>query len=159
MERWLSCKEIPTYEVSSEGRVRNSKTGRLMKTSVNSKGYPQVCLHSACKQYTRPIHRLVADAFYDGDHTGLDVNHIDGNKTNNHISNLEWCTRQENLRHAYDTGLKPPLKRTRVRIIETGEIFNSLTDCSKAINGDRCQIRRCLDGKEKTCRGYHFELV
>lgn len=159
MELWIQSKEFPVYEVSSDGRVRNSKTGRIMRTAANSKGYPHVCLHENNVQHTRAVHRLVADAFYDGDHEGLDVNHIDGDKTNNHVYNLEWCTRQQNLQHAYETGLKPPLRRTKVRVVETGKVYGSLTDCAKAIDGDRCQIRRCLDGKEHSCQGYHFELV
>ena len=52
------------------------------------------------------IHRLVADSFFDGDHKRLDVNHIDGNKANNNLTNLEWCTRQENIKHAFINGLK-----------------------------------------------------
>lgn len=56
----------------------------------------------------RYIHRLVADAFFAGEHDGIDVNHIDGNRLNNDLTNLEWCTRKENIRHAYINGLKYP---------------------------------------------------
>ena len=157
MEKWVPINDFPEYEVSDEGRIRNIKTGRIMKSSVNSRGYSQVCLRSNKQQYTKRVHRLVADAFHDKDRNDLDVNHIDGNKQNNKMSNLEFCSRKENIEHAYRTGLKEEPRKTKVRIIETGEVYDSLVACSKAIGGDRCQIHRCLIGKEKSCKGFHFE--
>lgn len=159
MERWLPVKGFSNYEVSSNGKIRNVKTGRILKTTINDRGYEQVCLHEKNVQSAKRVHRLVADAFFDGDHTGRDVNHIDGNKTNNFIGNLEWCSRKENIAHAYQTGLKEEPTRVKVRVVETGVIYDSLSDCSKALGADRCQIHRCLTGKEKTCKGYHFENV
>lgn len=159
MEHWIQNKESPDYEISNKGRVRNIKTGRVLKTNVNSRGYMQVCLRNNNTQITRKIHRLVADTFFDGDHQGLDVNHIDGDKLNNHISNLELCTRKENIDHAIRNGLKEIPTKVKVRVIETGKVYDSLSACSKDICGDRTQIRRCLNGKEKSCKGYHFELV
>ena len=157
MEKWVPINDFPEYEVSDEGRIRNIKTGRIMKSSVNSRGYSQVCLRSNKQQYTKRVHRLVADAFHDKDRNDLDVNHIDGNKQNNKMSNLEFCSRKENIEHAYRTGLKEEPRKTKVRIIETGEVYDSLVACRKAIGGDRCQIHRCLIGKEKSCKGFHFE--
>lgn len=105
MEEWRRCKEIDNYEVSNTGKIRNRRTGRIMRTSINSNGYEQVQLHKDGNMYTRRIHRLVADTFYDGDHSNLDVNHKDGDKLNNNIDNLEWCTRQENVIHGFRVGL------------------------------------------------------
>ena len=159
MEIWVRSKELPRYEMSSDGRVRNVDTGRILRVSTNSKGYPQVCLHDNGKQYTRPIHRLVADAFYDGDHKGLDVNHIDGNKTNNHISNLEWCSRSENIKHAYATGLKVDSRKRRVRVVETGKVYDSIYECSQRLGTSPGEVRRCINGPTQTCKGYHMELA
>ena len=159
MEKWLTCKEFPNYEVSSNGKIRNAKTGRILKTAINQRGYEQVCLHTNNEQSTRRVHRLVADTFFDGNHEGLDVNHIDGNKTNNFIGNLEWCTRQENTKHAFNNGLRQPPRKTKIQVVETGKVFDSIMACSKAINGDRSQIRRCMLGQENTCKGYHFKAV
>lgn len=159
MELWIKTKELPNYEVSSNGRVRNSKTGRVMKTSVSTRGYVQVCLHDNCTPYMRSVHRLVADAFYDGDHQGLEVNHIDGDKQNNFIGNLEWCTRKENTEHAFKTGLRCAPRKTKIRVIETDRTYDSILECARDINCDRSQIRKCLLGIEKTCKGYHFEHV
>ena len=159
MESWLPIKDFYNYEISDKGRVRNIKTKRILKTNINSRGYIIVCLHQNNKQYVKRVHRLVAEAFYEGNHKDLDVNHIDGDKTNNFIENLEWCTRKENLEHAYRTGLKSLPNKTKVLVIETGKIYDSISECSKAINGDRCQIHRCLIGKERTCKGYHFKQI
>ncbi len=159
MEIWLPIEGFDNYEVSSNGRIRNVKTGRILKPIINSHGYCQVFLRRDNKQHQRAVHRLVADAFYDGVHSGLDVNHDDGNKTNNFVGNLEWCTRSENILHAFRTGLKEPSHRKRIRIIETGEVYNSIRECARAIRGDSSAIRRCLQGKENSCRGYHFELL
>lgn len=162
MEIWTNIKDVPGYEVSSEGRIRNSKTGRIMKTPVNSKGYKVIALrnNSMRNHYSqKSVHRLVADNFYDGDHTDLDVNHIDGNKLNNHISNLEFCTRSENVSHAFRLGLKQPSRQKKVRVIETGKVFNSIRECGRVIGCDQSMICQCLNGKMRSCNGYHFEKV
>ena len=111
MEIWVDVRNHDNYEVSSDGRVRNKKTGRILTPVLNKKeGYGRVRLDGD-RQY---VHRLVADSFFDGEHSRMDVNHIDGDKNNNSVSNLEWCTRRENIQHAFDNGLKFP---SRVRIV------------------------------------------
>lgn len=159
MERWMPSKELDGYELSSAGRIRNSKTGRIIKTNVNEHGYEQVCLRKDKRQVTRRVHRLIADAFYEGDHHGLDVNHIDGNKLNNNIDNLEFCTRGSNIRHAFDTGLKRPSRQIRVRVVETGDVYESIRACGRAIGCDQSMICQCLSGKMRSCNGYHFERI
>ena len=105
IERWIDVKDNPAYEVSNLGNVRKKSNGQLLRTSLNRKGgYERVAMNGTHKY----VHRLVADSFYDGDHSNMDVNHIDGNKLNNNVSNLEWCTRQENIKHAFINGLKYP---------------------------------------------------
>jgi hypothetical protein len=111
-EYWLDVKDVPNYEVSNLGNVRNKKTGRILRQMFNCEGgYLRVNIGGR----HRYVHRLVADAFFDGDHSNCDVNHIDGNRTNNFIGNLEWCTRQENIHHAFDTGLRYPIHKNVVR--------------------------------------------
>lgn len=91
MESWLTIVNHPNYEVSSLGNVRNKRTGRMLLPQLNYQhGYLRVCIDG--KRYY--VHRLVASVFYDGDIDGKDVNHIDGNKRNNAIWNLEICTRK-----------------------------------------------------------------
>lgn len=105
MEKWITIREHPNYEVSNRGNVRNKRNGYILKPQLNRKdGYHRVSLNG--KRYY--VHRLVADAFFDGEHQEMDVNHIDGNKLNNDLTNLEWYTRKENIKHVYINGLKYP---------------------------------------------------
>lgn len=110
-EIWLPVADNPMYEVSSKGNVRNAKTGRVLRQEITYRGYARVNLSGR----HRYVHRLVADAFYDDRNGDLDINHIDGDKLNNFIGNLERCTRSENIQHAFNTGLKIPSRLKIVR--------------------------------------------
>ena len=107
------------YKVSNMGRVKTfgrmcsaNKGGErhvpevLKVLSKNARGYPIVSLSMLGKQKTPTLHRLVAMAFIPNPHNKPQVNHIDGDKQNNHVSNLEWNTHQENITHAYKNGLR-----------------------------------------------------
>ena len=101
MEIWKTVESSPNYEVSNFGSIRNTKTGNMLKIATNNSGYNLVCLSNKNKKQTGYIHRLVAEAFVS---TNLDtrtsvVNHIDGNKSNNTIKNLEWATYTDNAMH------------------------------------------------------------
>ena len=101
MEIWKLVKSAPNYEISNNGSVRNTKTGKMLKIATNNNGYHLVCLSYNNKKQTAYIHRLVAEAFVATDlymRTSV-VNHIDGNKSNNTIKNLEWATYAENAYH------------------------------------------------------------
>lgn len=110
------------YEVSNLGRVKSlyrhikrsdgtdlRLNERILKPGLS--GYPgsqyyMVVLTAKGKKRTAKVHRLMCESFYGIDSTKKYVNHIDGNKQNNLISNLEWCTSSENQKHAYKTGLR-----------------------------------------------------
>jgi hypothetical protein len=90
------------YEVSDTGEVRNIKTGRVMKQSTDTKGYPQLELHAGGIGRTTKVHKLVAWAFLgEPPFDKAQVNHIDGNKKNNSVGNLEWVTCRQNIRHSW----------------------------------------------------------
>ena len=162
LERWVVIDDYPNYSVSSNGRVMNNKYGRILKTRPDTKGYHRVCLYNNSNERGSEmlVHRLVAEAFCDGYQDGLDVNHIDGCKDNNIVDNLEWCTRSENLKHCYQTGLRdsPKNRCKSVRILETGEVFDSVRDCARYLGCEHSNISLCLHGSQKTCKGYHFEF-
>lgn len=140
MEKWITIREHPNYEVSNRGNVRNKRNGYILKPQLNRKdGYHRVSLNG--KRYY--VHRLVADAFFDGEHQEMDVNHIDGNRLNNDLTNLEWCTRKENIKHAYINGLKYP---TVVRVVRC-------KFCVHRNKNDFCASRPddffCSDGEKR----------
>lgn len=140
MERWLSVRDHPNYEVSNHGQIRNKRTNKILKPQLNREGgYLRVALNGT-RYY---VHRLVADAFFDGEHGKIDVNHIDGNRVNNDLTNLEWCTRKENVRHAYINGLKYPMVVKVVRC----------KFCIHRHDNDFCESRPddfyCSDGERR----------
>lgn len=106
------------YEVSDKGRVRSLKSGtpQIRKLTSTTKGYPQVKLCLDGEEHMCMVHHLVARAFL-GDPPGpiglggdcYEVNHKDGDPTNNHVNNLEWCSRSENMKHGFEQGnVRPP---------------------------------------------------
>lgn len=94
------------YCVTDDGSIYSLKSKKFLNLQYNDNGYVTVTLRKDGKTKTLRVHRLVAmmyltDTYFEGAH----VNHIDGDKTNNHVNNLEWVTREENMRHAYDNDL------------------------------------------------------
>lgn len=165
MERWLTIKEFPMYEVNQYGTIRHKTTKHIKKPRVDSWGYHQVSLSKGVrgKNHSKTVHRLVANAFYDGDHSTLQVNHIDGNKTNNFIANLEFVTGSENVKHAYDTGIRKPSGGRgpirKIRIVENDMVFDNMAECAKYIHGDTGNISRCVNNPERTYKGFHYEAI
>jgi hypothetical protein len=103
-EKWRDVKGYEgLYEVSEIGNVRNKKTKRNLSTK-NNDGYRAVTLSKNGKANGFLVHRLVAIAFIPNTHSKPRVNHKDSNRTNNRVSNLEWCTAQENIDHANEMG-------------------------------------------------------
>lgn len=102
----------PNFEVSNNGNLRNANTQKVYKQHVNKCGYCQVCvsLGSKNKKKVFKMHKAVAETFIPNTENKPQVNHIDGNKINNNIDNLEWVTNSENIRHAYNNGLNIPYK-------------------------------------------------
>ena len=99
MELWVSVENFPDYEVSDCGRVRNTQTGKMLKAH-EKRGYMAVTLYGHDRKLQTGVHRLVALAFLERDGKRQYVNHIDGDKKNNNLSNLEWVTASENMFHA-----------------------------------------------------------
>lgn len=154
MEYWKVIDEFPGYSVSVYGDVMNNRTGRVLSAGTNQDGYEFVILSG---KYRR-VHRLVATAFIHTDDYTLQVNHLNGNKSNNHSENLEWCTASQNQRHAFRNGL---FERNGgpIMIVETGEIFETQKECADAIGGHQSAINLVLQGKRKHHLGLTFTYV
>lgn len=163
------------YEVSNTGKVRSNNymahgITKEMKPWDNG-GYLRVSLKIKGKQSNRLVHRLVADAFIANEESKQEVNHKDGDKHNNCVENLEWCTRKENLHHADTTGLRDKSveaildsnKRSQRAIIatntETGEetYYPSIQSAQRAI-GTR-DINRVLNGEQRKAKGHTYRYA
>lgn len=107
------------YSVSNYGEVRNNKTGKLMKLRKNEKGYLRTSLTKNGNQKSVRVHRLVAQAFIPNPENKPQVNHIDFNKENNCVSNLEWVTNQENAQYSVCNRICPGQQKKRNN--KTGE--------------------------------------
>lgn len=156
-EVWKDIEGFPGYQVSDHGRVRNKTTGTILRPGLGGNGYYTVALYKNKKGRSKYIHELLADAFIGKREKGMTINHKDGDKTNNDISNLEIVTYKENLRHAYENGLNKHPKP--VKIVETGETFDSLKECANAIGGHSSNIVKCLNGELQSHKGLHFKEV
>ena len=109
-EEWRVYPYNANYEVSNVGRVRNKKRKNILSQRINYSGYYVVTLSESGSLHgrTKRVHRLVAETFITNPSHKLEVNHLDGNKLNNNVSNLEWATPQENMNHALNNGLLTP---------------------------------------------------
>ena len=102
IEKWKLIEKYPQYQISSMGRVRNIKTGYILKNYDDGKGYLRVKLgRDNCR-----VHILVAEAFIPNPDNKPIVNHKRGKKNDPRASQLEWVTQSENIKHAWDKGLR-----------------------------------------------------
>lgn len=173
LEQW---KVIP----DTEGKLFISDTGRIMshlrdekilKTQIDSKGYKRLRVTINRQKKAYKVHRLVANAFIDNPENKPQVNHINGDKSDNRVCNLEWCTNIENCHHAIKNGLWDSVfassKRENdarkkcivAKNIDTGEemIFRSIRDAELSI-GSR-HIVDVLKGRRLQAKGYSFEYM
>lgn len=158
MEIWKPLRNFPSYNGSSKGRIMNIKTQRIMKMYINEKGYVQVCLRKNNKQYTVRVAQVIAETFL-GEHPGMDVTYKNGNRSDVSADNLEWCTRQEVIQRAFERGDRVPSRQIPIRVIETGETYNSIRACARDIDCYQTDICKCLRGKLQHVKGYHFERI
>ncbi len=143
MTKWRTIEKYSRYEVSDSGEVRNVVSGKVLKPCYST-GYAHVTLCDENGRHQTSIHKLVAEAFIDNPNNDTEINHLDGDKRNNRVDNLEWCDRSHNMRHAYAIGLQRvipeqiecSLKRAQrsherpVRNIETGAVYSSVKECA-----------------------------
>lgn len=108
-EVWRELADFPNYLFSNHGRIKNRNTNRILKGSNNNHGYLTCRIkNNNGKFITKDIHRLIAKCFLSNFNNNLQVNHIDGNKHNNRIDNLEMVTGKENMAHALKHNLLHP---------------------------------------------------
>ena len=174
MENWKEIKGLEgLYEVSDTGKVRSVpratlyKDGRIgihkgreRKQQLNKKGYLAIDLSVKSKQVRKLVHRLVAEAFIPNPDNKEQVNHIDGNKQNNSVDNLEWSTNEENAIHANKHMLKDKTRRAKEveQYDKEGNLigtYRSLYNTAKEVNGDAYKISLVCKGK----RNFHKNCI
>ena len=165
-EEWRTVvsdgEEWNDYEVSSHGRVRSlnyKRTGKIeiLKQIENEDGYLFINLHKNRKHKKCYVHRLIAIAFIPNPQNKPTVNHINEIKTDNRVENLEWATYEEQQRHGtlQQRRIKPISKK--VLCVETGQIYESLSEACQILGMKVGNLSYCLSGKYKTCGGFHWE--
>lgn len=153
---WCDVAGFESYEVSSNGDLRNKKTGQIMAKNLAGAGYVKADLWANGQRKQTTVHRLVAEAFL-GPAEGREVNHKNGNKQDNRVSNLEWCSRSDNVNHGYyKLGIR--VKPIRVTNIATGEV-RCYPSANEAVRDGfhSARIHECLSGKRTSHGGFSFE--
>lgn len=161
MSAWKVIIGFPDYSVSDDGRVKNNKTDKILSPYTDTNGYLSVGLYRDSKRFARRIHKLAAEAFIPNPLDLRELNHKDGNKQNNIIDNLEWCTRSYNMIHSTRTlGNKPKKPYVQPIIcVESMEVYKNVEEAAKAVNRSSMAIRKCLYGWTKTAAGRHWRYA
>lgn len=178
------------YEVSTNGEVRRMryigknrdskyKKPKILKQKTTKKGYKQLTLCKDGEKKSFQVHRLVAETFLKKDECRDQVNHMDGCKANNNLSNLEWMTQGENIKHSYDKGFRQPTKHwegkrgsehpqsKQVVVLDKGnkfiKMFESILQCRdwlrETVNpkATDSHIVSCCKGERNEHCGYKYK--
>ena len=159
METFIKIEEFNNYSISNLGNVKNDKTGRILKTYTKPSGYKQVQLGR--KTIPLYIHRLVAKAFIPNDDNKPQVNHKNGDKSDNRVENLEWVTASENdLAYGYTSRIENRKKKIIATNLDGREIiFNSRNETAKYFKCDKSQIAYGRYYKKGNKKNWKFELM
>ena len=158
MEKWKDIKGYEgLYQISNIGRVKRNE--KIIHQSHNNYGYLHISLCKEGKVKTVVVHKLVAEAFIDNPNNYRQINHIDGNKQNNSVENLEWCNQKYNNIHALKKGLR---KSKNIAMIQNNKIVKVLSnrmDIPIYLKRKVCQdlITRVCNGQRKTAYGCRWK--
>ena len=160
VETFVKIEGFENYEVSNLGKVRNIKSGIVLKPWVTKDGYLRHCLYKHNKQKKLLLHRIIATAFIDNPGKKPQVNHIDENKLNNDLSNLEWCTERENAVHG--TRTKRAAEKLSQKVIQLDlndnvlNEFESMHQAEQETGVFATSISACCNGKRKSAGGFKW---
>lgn len=143
------------YAITKDGKVWSYRSNKFLRPGKNSIGYYTVVLCKENKNKTHYLHRLVAQTYLDNPENLPQVNHKDENKSNNNVSNLEWCTQRYNNKYGSRT------KRTMRSIycVELNKTYSGIRAAARELGVNPSNISNCLIGHSKTTGGYHWKYV
>lgn len=165
---WFDLPGHPNHEGNIHGEIRHKKRQNILKPRLDRYGYPTVSLGNKDNVM---VHKVICEGYYGPAPDGkTQVNHIDCNRANNEVSNLEWVTPSENIKWGVTHGNVNPCKGLAraaevnpkpVRIVETGETFSSVKDCAEYLGVLPNSVSRVLTGNRKGQRlhGCHLEYI
>lgn len=180
MENWLPVSGYEgLYEVSDCGNVKSLNYNHTGKSKVlalksHKSGYKTVMLCDKSGHKNKSVHVLVASAFLPNPENLPCVNHIDGNKSNNFVGNLEWISRKGNTQHAIATGLRAdsnmrgrtgslnPLSKPVAQYTKSGDlvkVWSGYSEAARAYGCKPCTIINCAKGRIKSCKGFVWKDV
>lgn len=155
-EIWKTIKGFENYQVSNHGRIKRNE--KILKPIKSRNGYLHIFLYSKGKSKQLLVHRIVANAFIENKNNFKEINHIDGNKQNNAIDNLEWCTRKENVHHFLNAN---KLNNTKPKAVIQYDLngnkineYESIRKASKITKIEAHNIIYCCKGQKETASNY-----
>ncbi|ATE84065.1 HNH endonuclease [Lactococcus phage LP0304] len=160
VETFVKIEAFENYEVSNLGKVRNIKSGRILKPELIHNGYLRHCLYENNKKKYLFLHKIIATAFIDNPDEKPCVNHIDENKLNNDLSNLEWCTVRENNVHG--TRMKRIAEKLSKKVVQLDlndnvlNEFESMKQAGQETGTSAGDISSCCNGKRKSAGGFKW---
>lgn len=165
VKMWVTLSRNPNYAVNEQGEIFSHTKQRKLTPKVNHDGYLRIQLWSGGKCEFVSIHRLIAETFLPNPDMKPFVNHKDGNKRNNTVSNLEWCTQKENISHAWKTGLSHThLNRAGKQVKQLSRdgrvlaVFPSMMQVERELGINHVCVSHATR-KNATAGGYRWEVM
>lgn len=146
------------YAITEDGQVWSYRRNKYLKQQ-QARNYLSIELHKDNNRKNYFIHRLVAETYIPNPHNLPEVNHIDENKYNNCVDNLEWISHKDNMNHGTQKERASTKCKKRIRCIETDTVYNSTKEAAEALDIKAPNITACLKGRQKTSGKYHWEYV
>lgn len=156
----MIIQDFPDYSIFKDGTVVNNISGKPLKPSSSSNGYMVVALYKNKRRFQFYLHRLVAIHFINNPEQLQYVNHMDENKSNNSVDNLEWCTASYNANYGTRNIRQAQTQGNGIKAFKQGILvgtFYSQSKCAKELNISQSSVSMAVRGLLKTVRGYTFE--
>lgn len=149
------------YQVDEFGCVKSLFSNKILKPNLKKTGCYEYCLYVGKKKINVLAHHLVANAFINNPNDYKSINHIDGNKTNNSVDNLEWCSYSDNMKHAWDTGLNnsTSVDKSVIQYTLDGEFIKEYKNCAEATRETGIKHVHCAaKGARNSAGGYIWKF-